>query len=179
MRILLDACVLYPTVMREILLSIANHGLFVPLWSDRILDEWARAVAKNLPDQAELARGEIALVRAVWSDAVVPENTALEQRLFLPDKDDRHVFAAAINGCADVLLTLNAKDFPTRVLAKENIIRRDPDSLLHGFWQDHPGVVTEVCETVRDTAESLSGRSQPLRALLKRARLPKLGKALA
>ena len=46
MRVLLDACTLYPTVMREILIGVARAGYYTPLWSDRILEEWARAAAR-------------------------------------------------------------------------------------------------------------------------------------
>ena len=46
MKALLDACVLYPTVLREILTGVAGQGLYTPLWSDRILEEWARATRK-------------------------------------------------------------------------------------------------------------------------------------
>ena len=31
-KILLDACVLYPTVLREILIGVAARGLYRPLW---------------------------------------------------------------------------------------------------------------------------------------------------
>jgi len=43
MKILLDACVLFPTILREILLAAAEETQFEPLWSARILEEWARA----------------------------------------------------------------------------------------------------------------------------------------
>jgi len=46
MRVVLDACVLYPPVLREILLGAASAGLYDPLWSERILEEWARATRK-------------------------------------------------------------------------------------------------------------------------------------
>ena len=39
MKAVLDACVLFPTVLREILLGVAGKGLYEPLWSDRILRE--------------------------------------------------------------------------------------------------------------------------------------------
>jgi len=179
MRLLLDACVLYPTVMREILIGCAEAGAFSPLWSARILEEWARAVAAKLPQQAEAARVEIALLRARWPDSEVPPDPALESRLHLPDADDRHVLAAAITGGAEVLLTLNRADFPGRVLAAHGILRRDPDGFLFDLRQERPALVARVCETVRRRAETLSEEPRPLRALLKRARLPRLGKALS
>ena len=43
MKAVLDACVIYPTVLREILTGVAALGLYEPLWSDRILREWTRA----------------------------------------------------------------------------------------------------------------------------------------
>ena len=48
-RILIDACVLYPTVMREVVMGAAKAGLFRPVWSERILEEWARAAIKLGP----------------------------------------------------------------------------------------------------------------------------------
>lgn len=177
MRVLLDACVLYPTVLREVLTGVAAQGLFTPLWSARILEEWALAVARNLPDQAGIARAEIALLSANWPDAEVAASD--ETGLFLPDPNDTHVLAAAIAGRADVLLTLNLRDFPSRALAAHGILRRDPDGFLFGLWQDHPDKVAHACERVRQQAEAASAQPQPIRALLKRASLPRLGKALS
>ena len=53
-RVLIDTCVLYPTVMRELLLGCAAKGLYEPRWSARISEEWARAAAR-LPSQASMA----------------------------------------------------------------------------------------------------------------------------
>jgi len=178
MRALLDACVLYPTVMREVFLAIAATGSFDPVWSARILDEWACAVAAKLPDQAASARIEIALLRSAWPDAETDVDPELQAGLHLPDPDDTHVLAAAIAGRATVLVTANRKDFPTRVLATHRILRRDPDGFLFDLWQDNPGAITAACETVRTKAETISGQPQPMRALLKKAHLPKLAKAL-
>jgi predicted nucleic acid-binding protein len=178
MRVLLDACILYPTVMREILLGVAKAGLFTPLWSARILEEWARAVAKNLPDQEVVARGEIALLRAGWPSSEFPQDQSLESQLHLPDPGDVHVLAAAITGKADILVTANLSDFPTRILSSHNILRRDPDGFLIDLCQDDPASVERVCEAVRIMAEAISGQQQDMRALLKKARLPRLGKAL-
>jgi len=178
MRVLMDACVLYPTVTREIMLGCAGHGCFVPLWSARILEEWARAVARNLPDQQDVARAEIALLRHHWPKSEIATDDQLEASLTLPDINDRHVLAAAVTGHADGLLTYNRRDFPARVLAGFGIRRLDPDMFAMELLAAQPGIVRDTCEAVRQRAEELSGAAQLMRALLKRARLPRLGKAL-
>ncbi|EPX80432.1 RSP_2648 family PIN domain-containing protein [Salipiger mucosus] len=179
MKVLLDTNVIYPTVMREVLLGVAATGAFTPLWSGRILEEWARAARKLGPDGEAQARAEIAQVRAAWPAAEVAWAPSLESRLWLPDPADLHVLAAAIAGSADVIVTVNAKDFPRNILADEGLSRADPDGFLLGIWQAQPGMVAEVCARVRAEAERLSGEPWPMRKLLKKARLPRLGKALS
>ncbi|MCG7574657.1 PIN domain-containing protein [Phaeobacter sp. CNT1-3] len=178
MKVLLDTCVIYPTVMREVLLGAARAGLFTPLWSDRILEEWARAARKLGPEGEAQARGEAALATAAWPKAAVTWPPSLEDRLYLPDPADTHVLAAAIAGSADLLITMNAKDFPRHILAEEGLARQDPDGFLYGLTQAHPGIMADVVGQVHETAERLSGEAWTTRALMKKARLPRLGKAL-
>ena len=108
MKILLDACVLYPTVLREILIGVAREGLYRPLWSARILEEWARAAARLGPADEAIARGEVAALRAAFPQAEVAAQPGLEGRLHLPDPNDIHVLAAAIAAHADAIVTFNA-----------------------------------------------------------------------
>lgn len=178
MRAVLDACVLYPTVLREVLLAVARAGLFTPLWSDRILEEWARATRKLGPGAEVQARGEIALVRAAFPRATLPPAPGVEARIVLPDDNDRHVLAVAIAAGADAIVTFNAADFPRHVLAEDQIARRDPDGFLWELWSAAPDTVARAVETVRAEAERLSGQPQPLTPLLKRAKLWRLAKAL-
>ena len=175
MKVLIDACVLYPTVLNRIVLGVAEAGAFAPLWSARILEEWARAAARNGDD----ATAEIALVRSRFPDSDVTVNASTEARLHLPDVDDRHVLAAAIDGQAGALLTLNLKDFPARVLSAEGMVRRHPDEFLLECLHDGQGDVAGVVGRVHGDAVRMAGEALPLRGLLKRARLPRLGKALA
>ena len=178
MKLLLDACVLYPTVLREILIGCARAGLYTPLWSARILEEWARATVKLGPQAEIFARGEIAMLRAAFPQAEVTPRAGLEAGLHLPDENDIHVLASAISGGADAIVTFNAKDFPRALLTSEGLERRDPDGLLWELWSGAPEAVAQICEAVRAEAERLSGEAQPLRGLLKRAKLPRLAKAL-
>jgi predicted nucleic acid-binding protein len=178
MKIVIDACVLYPTVMREIVLGVARIGLFEPVWSARILEEWARAVRK-LGNRAEaVARGEIALLRVRWPEAEVNWAPELEASLYLPDSDDRHVLAAAISARASVIMTLNLRDFPVRTLAEHGVSGVSPDAYLRQVYEGSPYEVAGVVEKIRAEAERLSGEAQLVRALLKKARLPRLGKVL-
>ena len=179
MKAVLDACVLYPTVLREILTGVAARGLYEPLWSDRILREWVLATAKLGPVAPVQAEGEAALLRARFPRAMVRENPAIEARLLLPDANDRHVLAVAVAAGADCIVTFNARDFPRHLLAEEGILRRDPDGLLWELWSHQPDVVAAVVADVHATAQRLAGVDLPLRALLKRAQLPRLAKALA
>ena len=119
-----------------------------------------------------------ALLRAAFPKAVVRARPEIEARLALPDPDDVHVLAVAIAGHADCIVTFNAQDFPRHLLAEEGIDRRDPDGFLWELQSRHPDQVAKVVEDVRATAERLSGGEIPLKALLKRARLYRLGKAL-
>jgi len=177
MRAMLDACVLYPTVMREVLMGCAAVGLFEPRWSDRILEEWARAAAKLGPGEEVVARGEVAALVAAWPGATVPVAHGLAERLWLPDRNDIHVLAAAIGGSCDLIVTMNAKDFPRDILAEEGLMRVDPDGFLLGLRERDPAQVDRVIDGVVATATRLSGESWDARRLMKKARLNRLGKA--
>lgn len=178
MKMLLDACVLYPTVMREMLLGVARTGAYQPLWSARLLEEWALAARKLGSAGEAQARGEIALTQAAFPRASVAPRPGLETRLWLPDPDDIHVLAAAVAGHADGIITLNAKDFPRQILGEEGLSRNDPDAFLLGHYHAAPGAVADVAAAVLQEACRLSGADWTLRALMKKARLPRLGKAL-
>ncbi|WP_444460276.1 RSP_2648 family PIN domain-containing protein [Rhodobacter capsulatus] len=177
-KVLLDACVLYPTVLREILTLCAAEGLFTPLWSDRILEEWARAAARLSSGDEAFARGEIAALKARFPRASVAPRPGLESRLHLPDENDIHVLAAAISGGAEAIVTQNRADFPRGVLAAEGLSRLDADGFLWALSADHPAPVATVVERVRAKAEALSGQGWTTRALLKKARLFRLARAL-
>lgn len=173
----IDACALYPTVLRQILLGCAERQLFTPLWSERLLEEWTRAAARNGGALDEhVAKAEALRANTRFPNALTPKGN--ETPLWLPDPADIHVLATAIVGNADVILTQNLKDFPARELSGYDIKAIAPDPFLMDLWLIHPDDVAETVKDVHAEAERLSGQTLPLRALLKRARLPRLGKAL-
>ncbi len=178
MKAVLDACVLFPTVLREILLGVAARGLYQPIWSERILGEWVRATAKLGEVAAMEAEAQATLARLAFPAALQRAQPNIEARLHLPDPNDIHVLAVAISAHADALVTFNAQDFPRPVLADEGLIRLDPDQLLCQLHARHPAEVAQVVRDVHATAERMLGQEIPLKALMKRAQLRRLGKAI-
>jgi hypothetical protein len=178
MRVMIDACVLYPTVMREVVLGCAAQGLFEARWSSRILEEWARAAGKLGPEQEVWARGEIAALKAKFPRGLVTYDSAIERQFWLPDPADIHVLTAAVTGSCDGILTMNAKDFPKNILGDEALLRWDPDVFARDLLAGHPEVVQSISTAILAKANAMSDRPWTMRALMKKARLPRFGKAL-
>lgn len=168
MRVLLDTCVLYPPMLRNLLLALAARGLFDPLWSDGIAAEWLHLAAR---DGAMGVPALLDRMAARWPDGkVAPGDPAV---LELPDSGDRHILAAAITGRADLILTDNLRDFPARALAPHGLRARAPDDFAMDLWLTARAPVEAE---VAALWPALEGR--PLRNALKKAGLPRLGKAL-
>ncbi|TVQ52703.1 MAG: PIN domain-containing protein [Rhodobacteraceae bacterium] len=173
MRLVLDACVLFPERLRRVLLAYAEAGGFAPLWSDRILGEWARAAEARLgPVAAALAREEAAALGRRFPNARVTGWEALEDAAGLPDPADAHVIAAARAAGADGIVTLNARDFPLRALGAAGLARVDPDAFLRAEYAP-AGLLAETLAAV-----AASERTDDFAHWIKKAGLPRLAKAL-
>jgi predicted nucleic acid-binding protein len=146
----LDASVLYPAPLRDLLLELAVADLYRAKWSDAVHDEWIRAILRNRPDltRAQLERTRD-LMNAHARDALVTDFELLIDILELPDPDDRHVLAAAIKGRADLIVTANLKDFPSGLLDRWGIEAQHPDEFLtHQFHLSQP-VFLQAVKTAR------------------------------
>lgn len=117
---LLDTSVLWPSLQRDFLLSLAVEGMYRPVWSAEILaeleyEEARKLVARHgLPDvdAAQRAAHLVATMRSVFDDAEVTGWEPLVGTYALPDPDDEHVLAAAVVAGAGTIVTSNVKDFP-------------------------------------------------------------------
>jgi hypothetical protein len=175
----LDACVLYPTVLREILLGAAAAGLYRPIWSPRLLEEWRRTAERlGGPTDASLAEGEIARLKVCFPNSEITHDARTEAALWLPDPADIHVLATARESGAAGIITLNLRDFLRAELMALDLVAVHPDAYLSDLLARAPARTEAVVRAVHAEAERLSGEALELRALLKRARLPRLGKAL-
>lgn len=94
---LLDACVLYPAPVRDLLLHMANMNLFFPKWTGQIHEEWIRNLLKNRLDlSSEQLQTTVHAMNTAFPEADVKEYNSRIEGLHLPDLNDRHVLAAAI-----------------------------------------------------------------------------------
>jgi predicted nucleic acid-binding protein len=110
-RVLIDACVLVPYQLCDAMLTLAEQGLFTPLWSQQILDETERALTTKLGIDPDRARKRIAAMTSAFPHAMVDNYTDLI-KVMRCHKKDRHVLAAAVRGDAQTLVTTNLEDFP-------------------------------------------------------------------
>ena len=135
----LDANVLYPVAIRNVLMELAQADAFAPLWTEAVHLEWMRNLAAIAPHLtvARIARTR-ALMEAYVGDVMVTGYEPLIDGLVLPDPDDRHVLAAAIHGGASVIVTSNLRDFPVAALAPYNITAEHPDAFVLRLLNDDP-----------------------------------------
>jgi len=142
-KVVLDACVLANAGVCDLFLRLAEPPwLYLPLWSEQILDEVRRTQLEKLkrPYPPELA--------AYWRQEVTrafPEASVTGYELLLPvltnDEKDRHVLAAAIKGGAALIVTFNLRDFPPVALAPWAVEVRHPQDYLLTLYSMNPGVV--------------------------------------
>jgi predicted nucleic acid-binding protein len=153
MTAIIDACVLYSAPVRDLVIRLAQSELVRARWTVDIHDEWMRNVLGNNPhiSRARLERTK-ALMDAAVLDCLVSGYADVIDSLILPDPDDRHVLAAAIQGGAEVIVTFNLADFPSDALAKHNIEAVHPDVFLSRLFDS---AVDVFCVAARLQRQSL------------------------
>ena len=124
----LDASVLYPALLRNMLMYFAVADLYHARWSARVHDEWMSALLRNRPDipRAQLERTRC-LMEAQLDDALVEGYEHLVASVTLPDANDRHILAAAKHCEAHYIVTANLRDFPATTLARFRLVAEHPD----------------------------------------------------
>lgn len=119
-------------------------------WTQEIHHEWKRNLLKNRSDLTleQLDRTSQLMDLAI-PDACIDGYEDLVSGLTLPDENDRHVLAAAIRCGADVIVTFNLKDFPTRHLAPYGIEAQHPDEFVENLFHLDSAAVVAAAQSQR------------------------------
>lgn len=138
----LDACVLYPASLRDLLLTLAALDAFDPVWSEEILDEVTRNVTADYPDvdPVHFASHTIGAMNRAFPDATIDVSDDLVAKLDNEPKD-RHVAAAALQSNAGVIVTNNLADFVSARLAAAGIEVITPGTLVERLLDESPEIV--------------------------------------
>lgn len=172
--VLLDACVLYSAPVRDLLLNLAEQGLYSPKWSKMIEEEWLRNLLTNRPDLSrnKLDRTLYAMNTA-FPDAMVDSFEEIINSIELPDKNDRHVLAAGIQSKADLIVTFNLKDFPQDSLDQYDIRVIDPDLFACGLSEINEAKAIQGFENQLASLKNPPKTREELKVILKKCGLSK------
>ena len=177
-RVCLDACVLANIGVADLLLRLAERPRqYLPVWSEEILAEVRRTHVEKLRWPVALADRFGGELRTHFPEAVASDFDHLIGAME-NDPKDRHVLAAAVQADAEIILTFNLKDFPTRVLGQHGLIRRDPDGMLAELLNEEPEATGAAAGLVLARANAM-GRRWTARDLYRKARLPRFAKAVS
>jgi predicted nucleic acid-binding protein len=143
--VVLDACVLYPPILRDTLLRAAEEGLYQVHWNSEILEELRRNLIADAGLTETGARDLIDAMTAFFPEAEV---TGYESLLFAMtnDQKDRHVLAAAVRASAQIIVTDNIRDFPASALDPFNIESQTPDIFLTHLVYLYPDVMVQIVQ---------------------------------
>jgi len=147
----LDANVLYPPPLRDLLLQLSVDDLYQARWSKNILEELKYNILKNRPDLIEERIDKmIGLMNEATRDCLVdiPENL-VSSVIGLPDPNDRHVVAGALVSRCHAIITWNLRDFPTQILTKYRLEAIDPDVFLENQFDLDQGRFLAAVQKIR------------------------------
>ncbi|MDA8045785.1 MAG: PIN domain-containing protein [Actinomycetota bacterium] len=154
---LLDACVLYPVGVRDLLLSVAERGVYMPYWTDQILEEMERNVIGDGRATPKAMARMRELMNAAFPAATIKGYESLISSM-TNDQKDRHVLAAAVRGNIGLIVTNNTKDFPAAACEPYDVEVQTPDEFLsYALDHDPPAVIGAVSSmSVKRTHPRLS-----------------------
>jgi hypothetical protein len=113
-------------------------------------EEWIAALLRNRSDltPAQLARTRRLMDENV-DDVLVSGYEHIVGQLTLPDPSDCHVLAAAIQGGASVIVSVNLRDFPADALTTHGVEAQHPDTFIHARLDDQPDEVLAALHEMR------------------------------
>ncbi len=150
-KVVLDANVLYDGFLRDLLLSIFAAKMYEAKWTQRITDEWVGHLLKNNSTVTEdKIRRTVFKMNAILPSPLVANYEQYIDRVSIPDKDDRHVVAAAMACGAQKIVTWNLGDFPNNILRIFGVVAESPDKFIFDLLIDDPVAVVAIFKGIRE-----------------------------
>jgi len=183
--VVLDTCVLISSVLRRLLLRLADQACFRPAWSDVIGQEWRRNAARLWDAPAEDVARQWAELQQAFPLADQGDVAAFKQGLRHSDPKDWHVIAAARAvlagqpGASVAVVTRNVRDFNRSELRRLGLALLDPDQLLVRCWASRADSVRAAFAQIEQELVLEGKPVEPLEVVLKRERLFRLNKLCA
>lgn len=142
-RVFVDTNVLFPFSVMDLLLALTEDAIHEVVWTDDLLDEWARVIVRERRRTPETAASVVAAIRGFFADSRI-ERASYEHLIGdMPghDPDDHLHMAAAVAAQVDALITNNVRDFPAAALAERGVRVVDPDTYLCELLDNEPDEV--------------------------------------
>ena len=173
-NVVYDACVLHSGSLRDLLLNIAEVKLVQPHWSNDIHEEWIRSVLRRRPDlNREWLERTRHRMDARYENSLTKGYEVLLPTLTLPDPDDRHVLAVAIQTRSPWIVTFNLSDFPKTFLLPYGIEAVSPDKFILQLIQEKASRVLQAVKKHRLSLTRPPKTVDEYLATLGKQRLPK------
>jgi predicted nucleic acid-binding protein len=171
-----DTNVLYGAFLSDVILGLADRGLYRPLWSADVL----RELRRNLVDAVEsptLIEKRVSAMETYFPDAMVAGYADVIGSMTC-DPKDRHVLAAAVRGNAAVLVTFNLKDFPEASTDAFDLEVVHPDDFLLDQLDLYPAATLGTIRELVDAYDSPALSETEFLEELARAHVPRFAAAL-
>lgn len=155
--VVIDANLLYPFHLRNLLVQFGVDAVIAPRWTARIHAEWIGNLVATGRAPEERLLLTLDLMNSALPAAEVHGWEARMEGLVLPDPDDCHVLAAALAAGARTILTMNLRDFPALSLAPHGVAAVHPDDFLCELHNADPDLLRASTEA----AQANLSRSTP------------------
>ncbi|MDY5127125.1 PIN domain-containing protein [Actinotignum sp. GS-2025g] len=151
----LDACVIVPSRLRDVLFEIAFIGVYRISWSPGVETELIRTVSRlrrerGIPIPATIEYSARLLHQMNHAFPVARVGIlcdSIENYGDLPDLGDAHIIEGALRSGSDVIVTFNLKHFPSALLPN-NLTAQHPDEFLLELWWESPLPIAQAIRNI-------------------------------
>lgn len=135
-------------MLRDVLLSTAEAGIYRLFWSRRILEELRRNLGPAGGVAPKRVNRVIATMQSAFPGAMVAAWPDSDVEALSNDPGDRHVLATAIGAGARLIVTHNVRHFRRQHLTPHGIEALTPDDFLLRLFSTHRIALISVLQDI-------------------------------